>query len=64
VTKSFPLTGVSASGSVGDVVKIYWTTIVDSQDANWQNIDDSETAGWALIDTSETNDWVLIDTAS
>ena len=53
----------AASGFVGTLGKFYWTTIIDSQDANWQNIDDSQTSGWTLIDDEETAGWTLIDTA-
>jgi hypothetical protein len=55
------LTGVSAVGSTGSVNKIYWTTIIDTQDANWQNINNPETANWALADTAESAFWTLIN---
>jgi hypothetical protein len=63
-TISVALTGISAQGAQGTVGKFYWTTIVDSEDANWQNIVDSQTANWAVINNPETANWQVIDTVS
>jgi len=56
------LTGVLASGAVGNVIAVYWKLIDDSQTANWQNITDTQTAGWALVQSDEPTTWQLIDT--
>jgi hypothetical protein len=52
LTKSIALTGVSASGTVGNVAVFYWKLIDDSQSATWQNVDTAQAATWALVDTA------------
>ena len=58
----FRSTGVSAAGSAGTVVAVYWKLIDDSQTANWQLISNTDSAAWAEIDTEGAADWQLIDT--
>jgi hypothetical protein len=56
------LTGVSATGSTGDVTAVYWKLIDDSQTANWQNIGNSQTPAWGTVETAQTPNWVEIVT--
>jgi hypothetical protein len=51
------LTGVSATGSVGDVIAVYWKPIDDTQTASWQNISNPQTPGWSGISDEQTPAW-------
>jgi hypothetical protein len=51
------LSGVGATGVVGDIAQNHWAIIDDSETANWQNIDDTQPAGWATIDDGQTTSW-------
>jgi hypothetical protein len=56
------LTGVAATGAVGDVIAVYWKLIDDSQNANWQNISNSQTPTWTTVATTQTPEWEEIVT--
>jgi len=58
------LSGVSAAGSVGTLISIYWQVIDDSQTANWIVIDSTQTPGWSTIQDTQTANWVLINNAT
>ena len=45
VALSPALSGLLATASQGAMAAVYWTIVIDSQDANWQNIADAQTAG-------------------
>ena len=49
--RSLALTGVLASGSVGNVNAVYWKNIDDSQTANWQNISNTQPSNWVEVAT-------------
>jgi hypothetical protein len=51
------LTGVAATGQVGNVIAVYWKLIDDSQTANWQNIGNSQTPAWGTVETAQTPNW-------
>jgi hypothetical protein len=56
------LTGVAATGAVGDVLAVYWKPIDDSEIANWQNISNSQTPAWTTVTTAQTPEWEEIVT--
>jgi hypothetical protein len=58
------LTGVSAAGSVGAVVAVYWQLIDDSENANWIAINSTQIPGWSTIQDTQTANWVLVDNAT
>jgi len=49
--RSLALTGVLASGSVGNLNAVYWKNIDDSQTASWQNVSNTQTSNWQEIGT-------------
>lgn len=57
------LTGVAATGLVGDNVAVYWKLIDDSQIANWQNISDAQSVAWTAISNAQTSSWAAVSTA-
>ena len=62
--RTLALTGVSAAGSVGTIVPVYWQLIDNSETANWININSTQTPGWSTIEDSQAAGWVLIDSAT
>jgi hypothetical protein len=51
------LTGVNATGSVGDVIAVYWKPIDDTQTPSWQNISNPQTPGWGDVSDIQTPAW-------
>jgi len=49
--RSLALTGVLASGGVGNLNAVYWKNIDDSQTASWQNVSNTQTSNWQEIGT-------------
>jgi len=49
--RSLALTGVLASGSVGNLNAVYWKIIDDSQTTSWQNVSNTQTSNWQEIGT-------------
>ena len=62
--RTLALTGVSAAGSVGTLIPVYWELIDDSQNANWVAINSTQTPGWSTIQDTQTANWVLVDNAT
>jgi hypothetical protein len=56
------LTGVNATGQVGNMFAVYWSLIDDNQNPSWQNIGDAQTPGWSTIDDNQTPNWTVIST--
>jgi hypothetical protein len=56
------LTGVSAVGSVGDVVAVYWKPIPDNTNANWQNITGEPSTVWSNLGTNTPVNWQEVTT--
>jgi hypothetical protein len=51
------LAGVNATGSVGDVIAVYWKIIDDTQTPSWQNISNPQTPGWGDVSDAQTPAW-------
>lgn len=62
--RTLALTGVSAGGSVGTLIPVYWQLIDDSENANWIAINSTQTPGWSTIEDTQTANWVLVDNAT
>jgi hypothetical protein len=62
--RTLALTGVSAAGSVGTLIPVYWQLIDDSENANWIAINSTQTPGWSTIQDTQTANWVLVDNAT
>jgi len=62
--RTLALTGVSAAGSVGTLISVYWNLIDNGENANWIAIDSTQTPGWSTIQDTQTANWVLIDNAT
>jgi hypothetical protein len=60
--RSLALTGVSATGSVGNVIAVYWKTIDDTQTPSWQNISNPQTPGWGDVSDAQTPAWAEVVT--
>ena len=56
------LTGVSATGIVGNV--LIWSLIDESQTPNWQAINDSQGSTWTSVDDAQTPNWTDIPQAA
>jgi hypothetical protein len=61
-TRSATLTGVLATGGVGDVTAVYWRPVDDTQAANWQNVNSTQGVAWADVDSAQVPNWTLITT--
>jgi hypothetical protein len=62
--RTVALTGVSAAGSVGTLIPVYWQVIDDSQTANWIAINSIQTPGWSTIQDTQTANWVLVNNST
>jgi hypothetical protein len=55
--RTLALTGVSATGAVGNVIAVYWKPIDDTQVASWQNISNPQTPSWTNVSDVQNPAW-------